>query len=203
MNVFEKLISFTKKVADLPDQPALNPNELKAQFDAAPDEVRQYLNKLVDALQRIADGDSGADHIGATAIDGLEGTNVQYLLESLNAKTVKKQQEPWITATLQGGAYHVTAGNEGGAAFWKDEMGIVHVRGTINTPTVSPGTVLWNFPTGYRPGRNEYATGYYNTSGNNYTPVLLSIPPDGNMKIFGTGGVAGGVLRIPNFEFRV
>jgi hypothetical protein len=49
---FEKLIAFTKKVADLSDKPSLNPSELKAQFDAAPDEARQYLNKLIDALKK-------------------------------------------------------------------------------------------------------------------------------------------------------
>lgn len=81
--MFEKLVSFTKKVADLPDKPTTNP---KAIFDAAPDEVRQYLNKLIDALKSSAANDSGAKNIGATGITGLTGTDVQTILESISAK---------------------------------------------------------------------------------------------------------------------
>jgi hypothetical protein len=83
---FEKLSAFTKDVSDLADKPSLTPTELKAQFDAAPDEVRQYLNKLIDALVKTASGDSGAKNIGVTTITGLTGTDVQTLLEAINTK---------------------------------------------------------------------------------------------------------------------
>jgi hypothetical protein len=81
--VFEKLISFTKKVADLADRPSLNSTELKAQFDAAPDEVREYLNKLIDALKKTEAGDSGAKNIGVTTISGITGNDIQTVLEAL------------------------------------------------------------------------------------------------------------------------
>jgi hypothetical protein len=81
--VFEKLISFTKDVSDLSDKPALSPAELKAQFDAAPDEVRVSLNKLIDALTKTTTGDSGAKNVGATAISGVTGSDVQSILEGL------------------------------------------------------------------------------------------------------------------------
>jgi hypothetical protein len=48
--MFQKLTAFTTKVADLADKPTLSPTDLKAQFDAAPDEVREYLNLLIDDL---------------------------------------------------------------------------------------------------------------------------------------------------------
>jgi hypothetical protein len=51
--MLQKLLAFTKKVADLPDRPSLNSAELKAQFDAAPEELRQTFNKLVDDLTTI------------------------------------------------------------------------------------------------------------------------------------------------------
>jgi hypothetical protein len=81
----DKLLSFTKKVQDLSDKPnaTMPAAELKAHFDAAPDEVRQYLNQLIDDLQSVVDGDSGADNIGASTIDGLTGATVQSLLEAL------------------------------------------------------------------------------------------------------------------------
>lgn len=98
---FEKLNAFTKDVSDLSDKPALNPTELKAQFDAAPDEVRQYLNKLIDALTKTTAGDSGAKNIGASTITGLTGTNVQALLESVK----KYADEMIVSGSNENGSY--------------------------------------------------------------------------------------------------
>lgn len=83
--MLDKLLSFTKKVQDLADKPnsTMSAAEVKAQFDAAPDELRLAFNQLIDDLQSVVDGDSGADNIGASAITGLTGTTVQSLLESL------------------------------------------------------------------------------------------------------------------------
>jgi hypothetical protein len=85
--MFEKLESFMKKVSDLADRPTINP---KTQFDAAPDELRQYFNKLIDSLKLTTDGDSGAKNIGASAISGVEGTDIQSILISLKGLLDKK-----------------------------------------------------------------------------------------------------------------
>lgn len=61
---FQKLTAFTKKVADLADQPTLTPTELKAQFDAAPDELRVYFNNLIDALNSAGLGDISTAYAG-------------------------------------------------------------------------------------------------------------------------------------------
>ncbi|GEM_PF-4983686 len=55
MTIIDKKISaFTTSVADLPDVPTpsatLTAAELKAKFDAAPNELRQAFNDLIDAL---------------------------------------------------------------------------------------------------------------------------------------------------------
>ena len=45
--MFEHQISrFDKRVSDLPDQPALSPDALKAWFDSAPEQLRQALNQV-------------------------------------------------------------------------------------------------------------------------------------------------------------
>lgn len=81
----EKLLTFTKKVADLADKPnaTMSAPQVKEYFDAAPTELKLALNKLIDDLQSVVDGNSGADNIKATSVPGLTGDNVQALLESL------------------------------------------------------------------------------------------------------------------------
>ena len=86
----QKLLSFSKTVSDLADKPALTPTALKAQFDAAPEEVRQSLNQLIDALKLTTPGDSGAKNIGATSITGLTGSDIQTILESVKAELDKR-----------------------------------------------------------------------------------------------------------------
>lgn len=88
--MFEKLLSFTKQASNLPDQPSMSTSELKAYFDAAPEEVRVYLNQLVDGLNSTESGDSGAKNIGVSTIAGLTGNDVQTLLQSLKDKVDTK-----------------------------------------------------------------------------------------------------------------
>ena len=41
---------FSKRIVDLPDQPDMQAAELKTYFDSSPEELRQALNRLCDAL---------------------------------------------------------------------------------------------------------------------------------------------------------
>lgn len=123
--MFQKLVSFTKKVADLPDQPTLDPSSLKAQFDAAPDEVRTYLNNLIDALKLTTSGDSGAKNIGATTISGLTGNDVQTILESINSRMY----------------YVVEQGTNGNGTYRKYSDGTMECWNTFNYTSVDPAAV--------------------------------------------------------------
>jgi hypothetical protein len=89
--MFNKLLSFTKKVQDLPDQPALTPSDLKAQFDAAPDELRQYFNNFIDALMQTTSGDSGAKNVGATTVGNMTGNDVQTILAALDTRLTARE----------------------------------------------------------------------------------------------------------------
>lgn len=44
-------------------------------------------------------------------------------------------------------------GEYGDAAYYKDSFGIVHLRGVIKAGTTAPGTIIFNLPMGYRPGK--------------------------------------------------
>ena len=48
-----KITAFAHKIADLPDQPTLPPDELKSRFDACPEELRQSLNAICDDAARL------------------------------------------------------------------------------------------------------------------------------------------------------
>ena len=48
-----KISAFTHRIADLPDQPNLPADELKARFDSSPEELRQSLNAICDDAARL------------------------------------------------------------------------------------------------------------------------------------------------------
>lgn len=85
-----KIVNYANPVANLPDHPSQEgwtAAQLKAAFDAnANGEIKTAINAIIDDLVAIADGASGADNIGATAITDLDGATVQALIESLRNK---------------------------------------------------------------------------------------------------------------------
>ena len=48
-----KITQFAHKIADLPDQPNLPADELKARFDSSPEELRQSVNGICDDADRL------------------------------------------------------------------------------------------------------------------------------------------------------
>ena len=48
-----KITAFTHKIADLPDQPNLPADELKARFDSSPEELRESVNGICDDADRL------------------------------------------------------------------------------------------------------------------------------------------------------
>ena len=98
----EKLLNFTTDVGDLADKPngTMSAAEVKAQFDAAPNELRLSFNQLIDDLGAVVDGDSGADNVAVTAIAGLTGATVQAVLESL--KALDDTNKTYLLEQIQG-----------------------------------------------------------------------------------------------------
>ncbi|MBN8200476.1 hypothetical protein [Bacillus sp. NTK034] len=82
---FEKLTAFSKKVSDLADKPnqQLTAGELKAYFDSSPEEVRVYLNKLIDELKAsTASQEIGVSQFSSNPAD-LQGT-LEWLKEQID-----------------------------------------------------------------------------------------------------------------------
>ena len=68
-----KITAFTHKITDLPDQPNLPADELKARFDSSPEELRQAHNALCDDADRLDDRVSGiiAETFGDTITEDM------------------------------------------------------------------------------------------------------------------------------------
>jgi len=80
---FEKMGNFSFNHANQADELNLPADEAKAKFDSRANELKTAFNKVVDLLNATTDGASGADNVGATAIDGVTGTTVQAQMESM------------------------------------------------------------------------------------------------------------------------
>lgn len=194
--MFEKLVSFTKDVSDLPDRPAVDSAAaLKAQFDAAPDEVRVYLNKLIDALKLTTAGDSGAKNIGATSISGLTGTDVQSLLESLNTLTAKKAQPAWTNLTLANNWVYLGSGATPQVS--KNEIGEVEIKARIKGGTAAGPIAVGVLDPPYRPSETRTFTAWDGVN----TPKRIDVEPNGYIMIPSDWSVNNTFL-ILDFKFR-
>jgi hypothetical protein len=165
--MFQKLESFTQQVSDLADKPSLNPTELKAMFDAAPDEVRVYLNQLIDALKLTTAGDSGAKNIGVTSISGLDGTNIQTVIESI--VTWMKTPLAWTDVTFLNTFTDYTADVAyPRTSYSKDIRDIVRLRGIVKANSFGNGNAMFSLPAAHRPAhiRNFICAAYHTTHGN-------------------------------------
>jgi hypothetical protein len=79
----KKIAAFTKIVAMLPDKPnaaaGITSEQLKVWFDSASEELRVNFNALIDEIVSSA----GASGIGNLPVEGISGTNLQDLINSL------------------------------------------------------------------------------------------------------------------------
>lgn len=87
--------------------------------------------------------------------------------------------------------------NWGYAAFMKDSLGIVHLRGLIKNGTVS--TVAFTLPAGYRPSGAKYI---FLTSTNTTVFGRTDVLTDGGVQVAAWGQGGNGWLSLANVKFR-
>lgn len=78
--------TYEKRIASLPDQPNMQPNELKAYFDSSPEQLRQAHNGLCDALTEATSSASAAANLGFQRTAGVPADNVQAAVENVQAQ---------------------------------------------------------------------------------------------------------------------
>ena len=83
-----KIAAFAHKITDLPDQPNLPADELKARFDSSPEELRESVNGICDDADRLEERVSGivAETFGDTIDKSMLSTE---LAAELNAKATQ------------------------------------------------------------------------------------------------------------------
>jgi hypothetical protein len=104
-------------------------------------------------------------------------------------------QEAWNTPTLLNG-WVAFGGSTETASYYKDEFGVVHIRGMIKGGTGTDGTTIFNLPIGYRPSNNKYIT-----IANNNAFAVLSIKTTGNVDTNMT--VSNVWISLDNISFKV
>ena len=70
---------FSKRIIDLPDQPTMAANDLKAYFNSSAEELRESFNVLCDALGEF----SAAAKLGYTASAGVPAQTIQDAIENV------------------------------------------------------------------------------------------------------------------------
>ena len=94
--MFDHQISrFEKRIADLPDQPTLAPDALKAWFDSAPEQLRQALNRVC------ADGKTLEERMASLVIGAYGGTVTREMLaQELQQELAGKAEQSAVQASL-------------------------------------------------------------------------------------------------------
>lgn len=78
--------TYEKRIASLPDQPNMQPNELKAYFDSSPEQLRQAHNGLCDALTEVTSSASAAANLGFQRTAGVPADTIQAAVENVQTQ---------------------------------------------------------------------------------------------------------------------
>ena len=98
-----KITAFTHKISDLADQPNLPPDELKARFDACPEELRVAHNALCDEANRLDERVGGivAGTFGDTITEDMLSDELRETIEGAAAGGAVTEQIEAETAARE------------------------------------------------------------------------------------------------------
>jgi hypothetical protein len=133
--------------------------------NGSPDTAAQVLAKLLGV-------DGSGSGLDADTVDG--GGEAYHEIEPNN--TPGGEPDFGTGWTNLGGAAFVNTGLWSTAGFYRDALGIVHVKGVVSNGTPN-GSVIFNLPAGYRPDKTMVVTG---------TTDGASPPANPTMYIIGT-----------------
>lgn len=104
----------------------------------------------------------------------------------------------WIAPTLQNGWVNIGT-PYGDVGYYKDDLGIVHLRGAIKSGIVQDAAVIFNLPAGFRPSKQTI----HSTIGSNATTgtasVRVDIRPAGTVELY---AVSNNFVSFDGLTFR-
>lgn len=103
--------------------------------------------------------------------------------------------ESWINVGALSNSWVTHSVSYPEASYYKDNAGIVHLRGLIKNGTTTGGTIIFTLPTGYRPSDD-----YHQAVASNNAAATLKIEANGSVKI--AGGVSSTWLDLSGIHFR-
>ena len=122
------------------------------------------------------------DPTGGSSFTSMGTSQLMSVPYALYAKTSGSIQD-WNIPTLQN-SWVIYSGFFSEPGYWKDDFGVVHLRGVVKDGVVAPATPVFTLPVGYRPPLTEifaiptstgYGALYVNVDG------LVSISSGGNV----------------------
>ena len=97
-----KLGEFTVKISKLPTRITNKAEWLKAQFDARGNELKEVLDRLIDALEAGEGETPGASLIGAVGLDGKAITVEDHILDEDNPHNLAERVKTLVAEELKG-----------------------------------------------------------------------------------------------------
>ena len=164
--------------------PKLNIKPFKNGDDASPANFNDRFQKVADLLNNGLDSSNLADN-AVTAEKIQDG--------AITAEKIADEPD-WLPVTYKNGwvDYDTTYG---GAKYYKDALGLVHLQGLIKSGTTTSGTAFFTLPAGYRPGVRLI----FPVTSNN---AIARVDIQTNGDVTANAGVASNWVNLSNIVFR-
>ena len=172
-----KITAFTHKISDLADQPNLPPDELKARFDACPEELRQAVNAICDDAARLD-----------TRVDGI-------ITGSFSGAVSESMLAPELTSKLNGKADQSDLDEE--AAARVDADSALDTRLSAAESTISAQTTAISGKCQISIGAYIGNGAYPRTIGLGFKPRAVLVSPKETIN-YGTYGAYGALITTYN-----
>ena len=174
--------------SDLLSQWATFQLSVDAQLAEKAKAVDVYTKQQVDA--QLADKALKTEVGTLTSLLTTAKTSIVAAINELFNNKANKTQQSWITPTLENGATSYNGTDPYG--YFKDEFGMVHLRGTIKTLGVGTAFRMFTLPIGYRPEQDIFKSVTSNFAFGNVTISKggLVTPTHGNQNWFCLTGIS-------------
>lgn len=137
------------------------------------------------------------NQLGANDAGFKDGTNIDnnaILARHLSKSDIQSNEQAWQTPTLQNSWVAYDVASYPTAQYYKDSLGIVHLRGLIKSGGTT--SIIFTLPSGYRP---EFGQSHFPVATNSVTGVIRVERSTGN--VVGSGGISATWLDLAGINF--